>query len=168
MRVTVEQASVSDAPLLENLLNLYLYDFSEVHGTAPESDGRFRYPRLPLYFSEANRTPLIIWADGAPAGFALVSRGSLISGAPDVWDLSEFFVVRGLRRRGIGRDAASAVFGQFDGDWEVRVLEQNAGAYAFWPHAIRHHTGDAFEVSPWKTDAGNWTVFRFGSDKRAA
>jgi predicted acetyltransferase len=162
MDVELREASISDAPVLANLLSLYLHDFSEVFGGPPGPDGRFDYDRLPLYFEEPGRTALFIRADGALAGFALVVRGSVVSGAPEVWDLSEFFVVRGLRRRGVGGLAASEVFRRFAGAWEVRALDRNPGASEFWTRAIEEHTDGAFEMEPWTSETGStWKVFRF-------
>jgi predicted acetyltransferase len=169
MDVEVAAASISDASVLANLLSLYLHDFSEVVGGAPGLDGRFDYERLPLYFEEPGRMALFIRLDGVLAGFALVSLGAVVSGAPDVWDLSEFFVVRGLRRRGIGAMAASAVFRRFAGDWEVRALDRNPGAFEFWTRAISRHTSDALTMQPWVSEAGSsWKVFRFRQGQDAS
>lgn len=162
MRVRVTQASSSEQPVLENLLSLYLHDFSEVFGNTPGPDGRFRYDRLPLYFEDPDRAPFLVRADGELAGFALVSRGSLVSGSREGMDVSEFFVVRGLRRRGIGRIAASALFRWFPGTWEVRALERNRGAAEFWADVIASHTQGAFERTSWESEPGmRWQVFRF-------
>jgi predicted acetyltransferase len=169
MNVELTEAAVADEPVLANLLSLYLHDFSELSGDAPGPDGRFTYDRLPLFFQEPGRTPLLIRSDGLLAGFALVSLGSVITGSPRVRDLSEFFVVRGLRRRGVGRIAASAVFGRFPGAWEVRALDRNRGAYEFWASAIFHHTRGAFEVEPWESEPGRtWKLFRFSQAEEAA
>lgn len=161
MQIEISEAVPSDEPILANLLSLYLHDFSEVLGGLPRPDGRFEYNYLPAYFVEPNRTALLIRVNGALGGFAMVSRGSIVTGSPDTWDLCEFFVVRGLRRKGVGCKAASAVFSRFGGDWEVRVLERNTGAMEFWPHAVRQHTDGEFEKRSWENDLGSWTVFQF-------
>jgi predicted acetyltransferase len=155
-------ARAPERPVLENLLSLYIHDFSEIFGGTPGPDGRFNYDRLPLYFEEPDRTAFLIRAGGQLAGFALVSQASMVSGSRDVRDLSEFFVVRGLRRRGVGRSAASEVFRRFPGVWEVRALDRNEGASAFWASAISGHTEGAFEVRSWEPNPGRtWKVFRF-------
>lgn len=160
--VDITVARPSERPVLENLLNLYIHDFSEVLGRVPDPDGRFTYDRLPLYFEEPGRTAFLIRRGGDLAGFALVSSGSLVSGSPEIRDLSEFFVVRGLRRRGVGRSAASQVFRRFPGVWEVRVMDRNEGASAFWEDAISRHTHGAFQAHPWESEPGTtWKVFRF-------
>ena len=47
--VTLEPATRSDAPLLANLLELYVHDLSEIFPVRIGEDGRFGYERLPLY-----------------------------------------------------------------------------------------------------------------------
>ena len=113
--VEVDPALREHAPILANLLELYAHDFSELHILDIGPDGRFGYESLPLYWSEPNRHPFLIRADGKLAGLALVKRGSEISGNQTVWDMSEFFVLRGCRRRGIGMLAARKCGGVFRG-----------------------------------------------------
>lgn len=162
VRVELAEASISDQAVLANLLNLYLHDFSEAFGDPPGPDGRFEYERLPLYFKETGRTAFLIRSDGHLAGFALVSRGSSIDDSPLVWDLTEFFVARGLRRQGVGQAAASELFRRFPGRWEVRALDRNKGASGFWASAISQHTAGAFEMVRWESGDGlTWKVFRF-------
>ncbi|HYL98957.1 MAG TPA: GNAT family N-acetyltransferase, partial [Blastocatellia bacterium] len=102
MSAEVLPASFEQMPILANLLELYIHDFSELIDLKIGPDGRFGYPRLPLYWKEPNRYPFLIKVDGHWAGFALVSRGSQVSADEEVWDLAEFFVLRGYRRLGIG------------------------------------------------------------------
>ena len=127
MHIQVLAAQASDAPRLANLLELYLHDFSEFVPSDIGEDGRFGYPYLAAYWQERERFPFLIRVDTKLAGFALVRQGSLLSGDPDVIDMTEFFVLRGWRRRGIGRTAAHTLFRRFPGRWEVRVLEANVG-----------------------------------------
>ena len=61
--------------------------------------------------------------------------------------MTEFFVARGLRRKGVGGAAAAAVFRSLPGAWEVRALDRNSGAGAFWARTIAGHTGGAFEAA---------------------
>jgi predicted acetyltransferase len=162
MNVEVVKAGPGDRLRLENLMELYLHDFSEILHYAPHDDGRFGYDRLDVYWSEAGRYPFLIWADRRLAGFALVARGSVVSGDPSVFDMAEFFVVRGLRRHGVGATAAAHVFSSLAGTWEVRVLELNAAAQLFWDRAVSSFTDGAFEVGTWCSDAArDFRVFRF-------
>jgi predicted acetyltransferase len=168
MDIHLHEAGHAELPVLANLMSLYLHDFSEIFGDTPRNDGTFDDPGLSRFISEAHRVAFLIKVEGALAGFALASRGSVIDASQEVWDMSEFFVVRGLRRQGVGQAAASAVFQRLGGAWEVRVLDRNQGASKFWPVTISEHTEGKFESAPWKSKEGAWTVFRFRHDEQSA
>src|SRR5579864_7778918 len=142
IRVDVIPAAPEQAPILENLLELYAHDFSEFHNPELGPDGRFGYPHLPLYWREPGRHAFLVKVDGQLAGLVLVKQGSEISGEERVWDMAEFFVVRGYRRRGIGTEIAQQVWRRFPGRWEVRVMESNVAAQGFWERAIGAFTGE--------------------------
>jgi predicted acetyltransferase len=87
----LEVATLSEAPLLANLLELYLHDLSVAFPAIQlGADGRFGYPWLPLYWSEPERRfPFLIREAGRVAGFALATRGSPASDDPTVFDVAE-------------------------------------------------------------------------------
>ena len=64
-------------PILANLLELYIHDFSEQLAIPLGPDGRFGYPDLPAYWHEPGRHAFLV-RDGALAGFVLVKRGSRV------------------------------------------------------------------------------------------
>jgi predicted acetyltransferase len=130
-RIELDPALPKHTPILANLLELYAHDFSEFHNLEIGADGRFGYKSLSLYWTEPDRHPFLIRVDGKLAGLALVKRGSEISGNQTVWDMAEFFVLRGCRRRGSGTLAAQAVWRGFPGPWEVRVMQSNVLARLF-------------------------------------
>ena len=164
MNVVLVRASESDQPTLANLLHLYVHDFSEFLGTTPSKQGWFSYPNLPHYIQEESRAAFLIQAADNLVGFALTSRGSLVSGDPEVSDVSEFFVVRGVRRHGVGRAAAHELLSTVPGVWEVRVNESNGPAQYFWRRVVEQYTGGSFSLEPWMRDDGSkWRVFRFKS-----
>jgi predicted acetyltransferase len=163
--VEVDPALPDHALILANLLELYAHDFSEFHILDIGADGRFGYESLPLYWSEPNRHPFLIRVDGKLAGLALVKRGSEISDNQTVWDMSEFFVLRGCRRRGIGMLAAQEVWRRFPGIWEVRVMQSNVRANLFWEQAIANFIGEA--IQPVRVEKGgrHWQLFSFESKR---
>ena len=166
-QIDLIRATQEDQERLANLLELYVHDFSEILDLTPGDDGRFGYPLAP-YFSDAGRFPFLIRADGRLAGFALIWAGSQVTGDPKVFDVAEFFVVRGLRRHGVGQAAALRVFASFAGTWEVRVIEQNVGALVFWERAVSAFTKGRHESLTWRSDRGRtFRVYRFVSPGRA-
>jgi predicted acetyltransferase len=164
MHIQVLVAQSSDAPLMANLLELYLHDFSEFVPSEIGEDGRFGYPYLAAYWQERDRFPFLIRVDTQLAGCALVRQGSMLSGDPHVMDMAEFFILRRWRRRGIGRTAAHALFQHFPGWWEVRVLEANVGALPFWEQTVSAYTKHRFERMSWVNEGTCWQVFRFESE----
>jgi predicted acetyltransferase len=167
MHIQVLAAQSSDEPLMANLLELYLHDLSGFVPSDIGEDGRFGYPYLAAYWQERERFPFLIRVDTKLAGFALVRQGSLLSGDPDVIDMAEFFVLRGWRRRGIGRTAAHALFLHFPGRWDVRVLEANVGALPFWEQIVSSYTRHHFQRTGWVKEGTCWQVFRFVSTSEA-
>ncbi len=161
--VEVFPAAPEQEPVLANLLELYAHDFSEFIDLQLQPNGRYGYPWLSLYWQEEGRFPFLVRVDGHLAGFVLVSRGSRIRDDPEVWDMAEFFIVRRYRRRGIGAAVAQEIWRRFPGAWEVRVLESNEPAQAFWAATIRAFTGSRVEETIAEQQEKRWQVFSFAS-----
>jgi len=166
--VVLDVATVRDAALLSNLLELYIHDLSEAFPAIElGADGRFGYDQLPLYWSEPeHRFPFLIRENGAVVGFVLAARGSPATDDPAVFDVAEFFVLRSHRRSGVGRRAAFLLWDRLPGRWIVRVAKGNRGALPFWTGVIAEYTrGTATEVEhPGAPTA--WQVFSFDSTAR--
>jgi predicted acetyltransferase len=163
MGIEIERADAEHETILANLLQLYAHDFSEFYDVDLGPDGRFVYKELPLYFSESNRHAFLVRKDGMWAGFILMRRGSQISGADDVWDVAEFFVLRGCRRRGVGTEIARRIWSRFPGKWEVRVMEGNRSAHRFWERAIALFVGREIAPVAVQKNGEAWRVYSFDS-----
>lgn len=163
--VSLERALASDAPLLSNLLELYIHDLSALFPhVALGPDGRYGYEKLALYFSEPERRfAFLIRSEGRVAGFALVTRGSPAVSDPHVMDVAEFFVLRRYRRLGVGRHAAELLWSALPGPWTVRVSEGNVAALEFWSAVIRHSTASAVTELTRPGEPTPWRVFCFAS-----
>src|SRR4051794_34558578 len=111
--ISLIPATKAERPTLENLMQLYIYDWSELRLLDVAADGRFPEYPLHAYWEDAWRHPLLIRVDGRLAGFALVSERSRLTGASRVFDMAEFFVMRRFRRKGVGLAAASVAFDRF-------------------------------------------------------
>jgi predicted acetyltransferase len=164
--VEVIPALPEQETILANMLELYAHDFSEFVDLTLGPDGRFGYKRLHLYWEEPGRYPFIIMVDGQLAGFVFVRGGSEVSNDPDVWDMAEFFVVRGFRRLGVGMKAAREIWRKFPGRWEVRVMDRNQKAREFWRHAINEFVGEMIEPTLLSKDGEGWHVFSFKCPRR--
>lgn len=129
--VQVVRVAEQHKSVLANLVQFYRYDLSELRGYEISPHGTYPYRYLDHYFVEPAREPLFILADERLAGFALVRK--LDDG---VLQVAEFFVLRALRRAGIGRRAAAKLFRRFPGDWQLEYDHDNAPAARFWPQVV--------------------------------
>jgi predicted acetyltransferase len=144
--VDLEPVPQDQAPVLANLLELYIHDLSAIFPLEPDASGRFGYENLPRYWTEPEtRFPFFIMTGGRIVGFALATRGSPATSDPTDFDVAEFFVLRRHRRSGIGREAAFALWRRFPGRWVVRVSQGNQAGLPFWLDVVGEFTGGAFE-----------------------
>ena len=161
--IHVLPASAEQQPIVANLLELYAHDFSEFVDLQLDPDGRFGYPGLPRYWSDEGRFPFLVTVDGHLAGCALVCRGSRISADPQTWDMAEFFIVRRYRKRGVGAAVAHEIWRRFPGAWEIRVMESNGPARAFWAAAVAAFTGSPADARLAELHEKRWEVFSVAS-----
>jgi predicted acetyltransferase len=163
--IALTPATREQRVVLDNLMQLYTYDWSELGPLDVGEDGRFAdYPLAP-YWQDDWRHPLLLSVDGKLAGFALVAARSRLTGTQGVFDMAEFFVMRRYRGRGVGLAAATAAFDRFGGPWEIRQRDENAGATAFWRKAIGQYTGGDYGEVRWNDAAWIGPVQRFTSDR---
>ena len=156
-------AKLGDRAILSNLYQLYIHDFTDFVSLELEDNGKFSYDPLPPYWSEPNRFPFLIRADGRLVGFALIKKGSDFSGDSCVMEVADFFIIRGARGRGIGYSVAERIWKRFPGPWEVRIMITNVPALAFWTRAVCRYTQQT--LKPMTVTKGDETryLFRFES-----
>jgi predicted acetyltransferase len=146
MDIQIVPVELDQKSILRQLLELYLYDFSEYDDAELDEHGRYGYEYLDHYWIEEGRHPFFIRvaADGGGgklAGFVLVNSHSFVLEDPEAKSIAEFFVMRKYRRRGIGQYVATQVFDRFPGKWEVDQHEGNRPSYLFWETVIDAYTG---------------------------
>jgi predicted acetyltransferase len=129
--------------VIENLMQFYIYDFSEYVRHDVEEDGLFGpYPNLKEYWKEKNRIPYVIKKDEKHIGFVLVKYNT--SAERNYFSIAEFFIMRKYRREGIGTEVARQVFDLHKGKWEVWQKENNQPAQIFWNKIINEYTKGRF------------------------
>jgi predicted acetyltransferase len=166
---SISPAKSEERPALENLVQLYCYDFSEMFPLEVGADGRFAALNdLAPYWVDEWRHPLFILVGRTLAGFALVHERSRLTGAQGVFDMAEFFVMRRYRRQGVGRAAAFRLFETFQGPWEVRQRRENPAATSFWRKVIAGYTNGDFQESDLHGPEWTGVVQRFWRGARTA
>ena len=145
---------------LAQLFQLYCYDNTGWSGEDLLADGRYDVcdASLAEYVHADDHTAVWIEVDGALAGFFLTEPG--MAGAVPVQELSDFFILKKYRRRGLalevlrrvllGSDASDTGAGSVT-TWLVAMFRDDAAACAFWQQAFaRLPLG---EVVPWADPA---------------
>ncbi|MFZ1879348.1 MAG: GNAT family N-acetyltransferase [Gaiellaceae bacterium] len=127
----------ADVPVVEHLWQLYSHDMSEVRGTLPNDEGLYKAGRLPGYLEDDGTAGYLISYDGAPAGFAFVTGLDT-----DLRHMGDFFVVRAVRRKGVGYRVARGLLDRHPGSWEIGFQGSNSGAPEFWRRLASDAVGD--------------------------
>jgi predicted acetyltransferase len=142
--VTLEEVSAEAATLLRRLMQLYLYDLGSIDGWHISAEGLYgNAEHIERFWAEPGRRCFLIRVDGELAGFALIRNEASIAGR-GTHEVSEFFVLRKFRRRGVGERAAVQLFDMAPGPWELSQMASNLPAQAFWRQVIGRYTGGRF------------------------
>ena len=152
MEIGISRAGEDEKVLVERMMQLYQYDFSEFEGDDVDDSGLFGYKYLDAYWVEEGRTPLIVRVDGKLAGFVLVNKHCYT--AEERFCIAEFFIMRKYRQRGIGKEVAWKVFDMFGPLWEVRHTSANRAAQAFWRSVVGEYTSGDYKV--YEKGLGEW------------
>ncbi len=152
MSVTLRLANPTDQGTVENLLQLYFYDYHQTicddPGELMDQQGYYNlgYPLAPYLAPGAtDRWAHLIMVDDRLAGFALINT-RLIHHDPPGRFIDEFFVHGCYRRQGVGTDAARAVLDEYRGRWEICTMARNQRAVAFWETFVSGYTRDTYET----------------------
>lgn len=89
MSVQIKQVEITEKDTLANLLEKYLYEFSQYDKRKYNDKGLFGYKYLDNYFTDSDRFAYFIIADGELAGFALINKYHACERPVD-WSVAEF------------------------------------------------------------------------------
>lgn len=145
MKLEILQPTIEKRDILQNLMELYQYDFSEFESEDVNEEGLYGYKYLDNYWTIPGHFPFLIKVDGKLAGFALVREITLVDPhRSSYFKISEFFIMKKYRKEGIGKKTAFYLFDFFSGVWEVAELETNLPAQRFWRKVISEYTDNNF------------------------
>jgi predicted acetyltransferase len=145
MNFILLKASEEHKVAVQNLMQFYIYDFSEYVKYDVEENGLFApYPNLADYWErDDNKFSYVIKMNGKYAGFVLVKQ--INSTDRSYFSIAEFFILKKYRREGIGRAIAIKVFNLHKGQWEVYQKISNNPAQVFWNSVISEYTKGQFK-----------------------
>ena len=116
-------------------------------------------------WTEDTRHPFFIRVDGILAGFILISEYTYLIKEPGTKSITEFFIMRKYRRKGIGKSAATQIFDRFPGKWEVIQHGGNEPSKIFWEAVIREYTNGNYRQDKVKTEWWEGRALIFDNSK---
>jgi len=136
MEMEISLVKEEEKLILAHLIELYEYDFSDFEDTDVNGLGLYGYSYLDYYWTEKRRFPYFIKVNGFLAGFVMVCDYCYVS-SQDTLVMSEFFVMKKYRGKGIGKRAAIDVLRKHPGKWELMVHPKNLVSHSFWDSVVK-------------------------------
>lgn len=136
MKLELRQVTADEKPILANLMEKYLYEFSTWEKTDVSALGLYGYDWLDCYWTEKGRWAFFILADGKLAGFVMVNDYQETPGIETDYAMSEFFIMNKYKRMGVGSYAARTAFEMFKGKWQLKYLPSNVPSQLFWDRIV--------------------------------
>ncbi|MBE2198726.1 MAG: GNAT family N-acetyltransferase [Anaerolinea sp.] len=157
MNIELRPPSRSNRNLIRRMMELYLYDFSEYDDADLDEHGLFAYGDLDYFWFEPTHAAYLVTVDGKLAGFALVDNDVKLTDSERA--ITEFFVMRKYRRRGVGKQVAHQLFDLLPARWEMAVLETNKPAQQFWRKTLGAYRQGNFQETALNDDEWQGPVF---------
>ncbi len=129
MVFSLSPANPSEKITIANLLQPYIAELSQFPDENPDYQDEqsiYLYPYLDAYWQEDSRYPYLLYADDQLAGFTLVRKEG------ELWEIAEFYVSPGFRRRGAGMAYATEIFRRHPGLWRIKFNKQNTPSQQLW------------------------------------
>lgn len=142
MSIEHRKATQPDYPALEQMLELYQYDLSDIWPQDTDASARFGFD-LTRHRRDAGSHAYVTLFDGQYAGFALVAP-AIVTRTEGKW-MEQFCILRRFRRHGTGRALARYVLHTHPGPWEIGQMPANLPAQAFWRAVIGEVTSGCFQ-----------------------
>jgi predicted acetyltransferase len=141
MPIECRPARPEDFPALQQMLELYQYELSDIWDQDLDDSGRYGYD-LSRHREGLRFHAHVALDEGRFAGFALVAPAA-VTRTEGSW-MEQFFVLKKHRRAGVGAALALHVFRSHPGLWEVGQMPANLPAQAFWRQVIAQVTSGQF------------------------
>lgn len=137
----VRRALAQDFPALQQMLELYQYELSDIWPQEADAQARYGYD-LARHRQGEGFHAYVVLEGSQYAGFALVAPAR-VTRSEGCW-MEQFFVLKRFRRQGAGFALARHVMDQHPGAWEIGQMQANSAAQAFWRKTIAALTGGSF------------------------
>ncbi|MFJ2325626.1 GNAT family N-acetyltransferase [Pseudomonas sp. NPDC087690] len=137
--IELHPAQRDELEIIENLMQFYMYDFSEWLPLKLASHGFFSIQPKTDYWHHPATQPFLIQVDGELAGFVSVDNEIHIPGAEH--NIGYFFLARRFRGQGVAQFVVSALLSRIPGQWQIFHIDANLPAQRFWAGLIPQISG---------------------------
>jgi predicted acetyltransferase len=141
MSYEFRRATDQDFPAVQQMLELYQYELSDIWPQELDGEGRYGYD-LSRHIEGLRSFAYVALESGHFAGVALVAP-ACVTRTEGLW-MEQFFILKKYRRSGIGNALARHVLASHGGPWEIGEMPANLAAQAFWRKAIAEVTDGRF------------------------
>jgi predicted acetyltransferase len=163
--IELHPAHRDELETIENLMQFYMYDFSEWLPLTLAEHGFFPIQPKPDYWRQPATRPFLIKVDGELAGFVTVDNDTHIDGAEH--NIGYFFITRRWRGQGVAQFVVSALLSRFPGHWQIFHIDANLPAQRFWARVIPDSSGGEFSLHHRDVDGYPCTFYAFSSGSSA-
>ncbi|KPG95484.1 GCN5 family acetyltransferase [Pseudomonas sp. RIT-PI-q] len=164
--IELHAAQRDELETIENLMQFYMYDFSEWLPLKLGGRGFFNVqPQLDYWRNPATR-PFLINVDGELAGFVTLDNQTLLPGAEH--NIGYFFVSRRFRGQGVAKFVVSTLLSQFPGQWQIFHIDANLPARRFWARVMPELAQGEFTRHQLPVDGYPCTFYRFKRSQPSA
>lgn len=154
MQVQITEAVGDDHLAVRRLWQLFMHDISEFSGYDVDGQGVYDDAFLLDDDDTFRCLPYLVRVEGELAGLAVVQHRRYVApGAPERtrfadYSMTDFFVMRKYRGRGVGRVTVNLLWDRLPGKWAVAQLFNHEAATAFWRSVIAERTDGEFWEEP--------------------
>lgn len=141
MNDELRKARQQDYPAIQQMLELYQYELSDIWLQEADSEARYGY-NLERHRRDERFHAYVATQGSQYLGFALVAP-AIVTRTEGHW-MEQFFVLKRFRRSGVGYALARHVLLSHPGAWEVGQMPGNLAAQAFWRRVIGKITAGCY------------------------
>ncbi|MBK5530264.1 GNAT family N-acetyltransferase [Pseudomonas sp. TH06] len=155
--VELHPAQRDELQTLENLMQFYMYDFSQWLPLKLAGHGFYSIQPKDDYWRHPATSPFLIRVDDELAGFVTVDNETHIPGAEH--NIGYFFLARRFRGQGVAQFVASALLSKIPGQWQIFHIDANRPAQRFWARLIPELSGGEFTSQQREVDGYPCTFY---------
>ena len=154
-------ATRNDFVCIENLMQFYMYDFSQWLPVTFCANGLFKISPKDDYLGNPRTTPYLIMVGGDIAGFVTVDDDVNDPGTDH--NIGYFLIARRFRGKGLGKAVVTQLLAQHPGVWQIFYITANLGAAQFWDRIIPELSAGKFDTRKETVDGHDCTLYCFRS-----